>query len=178
MPARLRRWTLRSGERRGRATFWPLSKFYPPLSPNKYALVFQRRDHWIALPRMDLPLGKWPNRVEDLINRKTASGCFAEVTALPVNVTALDIPQDRTQTLLTALGQIDLDSDRCARGADGECAFLRDRRAFVVEVGKSTKVILTDVKDLHGYTSQNRRLSEWVYKLLAESKQETRTDAK
>jgi hypothetical protein len=141
----------------------------PALKWDKYALVLQRRSTGFALLRMDLNREDWSAPI--LLNdRATASECFSRAKSSPVNVKTLDISGDRAEALVKSLDSLDLRRDRCARGKDGQCAFLTDGREFYVQVGDHVALSLTDVKGMQGYTSENPLLSEWVYRLLDEAK--------
>jgi hypothetical protein len=142
----------------------------PALSPDRYALVLQRRSDGVRMLRLEWQREAWSRAAYAWNNTATTEECFSQAASFPVTVTALDISQKRMQELVTTLEQEDLRSDRCARRADRECAMILDGRAFSVQVGDNAPILLTDVKGLRGYASENPQLSEWVYELLGEAK--------
>lgn len=142
----------------------------PALSTDRYALLLQRRTDGIRVLRMEWQQEAWSEAANTWRDNATTWDCFSRGTSVPVTVTALDVPQNRMQESVTTLEQVDLRSDRCARRSDRECAMILDGRAFSVQVGDSAPILLTDVKGLRGYVSENPPLSEWVYKLLGEAK--------
>jgi hypothetical protein len=149
----------------------------PSLSPAWYALVLQRKATGIGVLRMDWQRDAWSEGADTFRNNASTWDCFSRGASVHVTVTALEIPQDRTQNLATALEQVDLRSDRCARGADRECAMILDGRGFSVQVGDNPSIRLTDVKGPRGYLSENPALSEWVYKLLGEAEHAKRINS-
>jgi hypothetical protein len=148
----------------------------PALGGDRYALVLQRGNDGIRMLRMEWQREAWSQAAYAWNNAATTEECFSQAASFPVTVTALDISQDRVQDLVTTLEQVDLRHDRCARRADRECAWILDGRGFSVQVGNSAPILLTDVKGLRGFVSENPQLSEWVYKLLGEAKHERRID--
>jgi hypothetical protein len=148
----------------------------PALSPNRYALALQREHTTTRVVRME-----WPQVDDPFIapwNKSTALGCFSEAASFQVKVRTLNIPQDKADELAKALDGIDLRSDRCPRNAEGECARFTDGRSFHVEVPGNAPINIFDLRREKGYVSENPQLSEWIYKLLDEAKQEKETATK
>jgi hypothetical protein len=141
----------------------------PALSHDRYALVLQRRTDSIQLLRMDWQQDAWSQAVSRWRNTASSDECFSQAASFPVAVVVLSVPEKKAQDLAASLEQVDLRSDRCARRADMECAHMFDGRAFSVQVADHPPVLLTDVKGLRGYSSENPPLYEWVYKLLGEA---------
>lgn len=136
---------------------------------DRYTLVLQRRTTGLVVLRMELKRDDWSAPM--LSDPKpTALECFARAKSVRVHVKTLRIPEDRADALSNSLQSLDLGVDHCARGVNGQCAYLLDGRAFYVQVAEHTPISLTDVKRLRGYASENPALSDWVYRLLEEAK--------
>jgi hypothetical protein len=141
----------------------------PALGLDKYALLLQRRATGLAVLRMDLKREDWSAPISSG-RRATALECFARAKSVRVSVKTLRVPEDGVEALANSLQSLDLRVDHCARGENGQCAFLLDGRAFYVQVGERDPISLTDVKGMRGYSSENPSVSEWIYKLLKEAK--------
>lgn len=135
---------------------------------DRYALVLQRGAAGVAILRMELNPEDWTAAI--FSNRTTASECFARAKSVLVNVRALAIPESWAEAMANSLQSIDLGSDRCAREANGQCAYFLDGREFYVQVGEHLPISLTDLKGMRGYSSENPALSAWVYSLLEQAK--------
>lgn len=141
----------------------------PALTLDKYALVLHRRATGLAILRMELNDDDWSAPLLSK-TKPTASECFARAKSLPVRVKSLGVPEDQAEALENSLQSLDLGLDHCARGVDGQCAFLLDGRAFYMQVGERAPIRLTDVQGITGYTSENPAVSAWVYDLLEQAK--------
>lgn len=143
--------------------------------PDRYALALQREGEGARVVRME-----WPDKdspyVGDL-SKATASDCYLRLSSVPVKTIELRVPQDKAVELATALSGIDLRADRCVRNADGQCAMFRDGRTFHVEVRGHAPVNVFDLQGEKGYASENPQLSEWICKLLYETKNARETSA-
>jgi len=138
------------------------------LKGDRYALVLQRGEAGVVALRMELNPEDWTATL--FSNGTTASECFARAQSVPVNVTSLADAENWAEAMANALQSIDLESDHCARGADGQCVHFLDGREFYVQIGDRSPIGLTDVPRRRGYSSENPALSAWVYRLLEQAK--------
>jgi hypothetical protein len=141
----------------------------PVLGWDKYALVLRRKATALTVLRMELNREDWEAPILSS-TKATASECFSRAQSVSVSVKTLDIAENRAQALVKSLDSLDFGSDHCARGADSQCAFFLDGRAFYVQVGDHAPLRLTDVEGMKGYASENPAMSAWVYRLLEEAK--------
>jgi len=144
--------------------------------PDRYAIALRREPTGVDVIRMEWPEKGSPYMGD--LSKVTASDCFSRQASLHVKVMAMKVPEDRAEELAIALSGIDLRTDRCPRNAEGECAMFRDGREFHVEVRGHAPMDVFDLQGSKGYISENPQLSEWIYKLLDETKRATGTAAK
>lgn len=78
----------------------------------------------------------------------------------------LSVPSDVLQKKIDELKNISVDSNRCIRRKNGDCALLFDGLYYRVAIGSSPPVLLTDVEGLKGLTNENPALESWVKDLL------------
>jgi hypothetical protein len=148
----------------------------PSLSPDRYALALQRRASGARVLRMEWDQSGSPCLPP--LADASASDCFSRMASVQVQAKPLNVQPNIAEDLATALDGIDLRTDRCTRNAEGECVMFTDGREFHVEVRGQAPVDVFDLHGVKGYMSENPQLSEWIYKLLNETKQVKETAAR
>jgi hypothetical protein len=132
-----------------------------------FAIVIQKQMDQLHAYSVLFPKGLLGSKSIWDKNGLTPSQCMSAAESAPVERTELPIDSEALRAIIDRANQLDLTTDQCVRNKRGDCVFFDDGTSFLIQVGDTKPVWLTDF-DGFALTSENPAFYQWTKSLLAE----------